>query len=121
MLVLNRTCRVEGLREIVGVQEVLSVASLVAETPDDDGRVVAVPAHHPFDTVRYLLVVQRILCDCAFSVTESVSLVVRLIDDIESILVTQLVPVRVVRIVAGAHRVDVQFFHYPDVTQHILF
>ena len=119
-LVLDRTGWVERLGEIVGIEEVLSVAGLVAKTPDDDGRVVAVTAHHPLDTVRYLLVVQRILCDRTLAVAESVSLVVSLVDDVETIFVTQLVPVRIVRVVAGAHRVDVQLLHYTDVAEHVL-
>jgi len=120
LLVLNGTGWVERLCEIVGVEEVLPVASLVAKAPDDDGRMVAVSAHHPFDTVCYLLVVQRVLSYCAFPVAESVSLVVRLVDDVETIFITQLVPVRVVRVVASAHRVDVQLLHYPDVAEHVL-
>ena len=120
LLVLDGTGRVERLGEIVGVEEVLPVAGLVAKAPDDDGRMVAVSAHHPFDTVCYLLVVQRVLGDCAIPVAESVSLVVRFVDDIEAIFIAQLVPVRVVRVVAGAHRVDVQLLHYPDVAEHVL-
>ena len=119
-LVLDRTGWVERLGEIVGIEEVLSVAGFVAKTPDDDGRVVAVTAHHPLDTVRYLLVVQRIICDRTLAVAESVSLVVSLVDDVETIFVTQLVPVRIVRVVAGAHRVDVQLLHYTDVAEHVL-
>ena len=44
---------------------------------------------------------------------------VRLIHDINSILVTERVPERVVRIVACTHCIDVQLLHDQDILDHV--
>ncbi len=45
---------------------------------------------------------------------------VGLVDDVEPVLVGQLVPARIVGVVAGAHGVDVEPLHQLDVAQHVL-
>ncbi len=45
---------------------------------------------------------------------------VALVHHIEAVLVAECVPARVIRIVAGTHRVHIQFLHYADVVDHVL-
>ena len=45
---------------------------------------------------------------------------IRLIHDIDSVFVAQRVPARVIRIMGCSHGIDIQFFHYADVTDHLL-
>ncbi len=53
-------------------------------------------------------------------VAHAVGLDVRLVDDVQAVLVGQLVPAGIVGIVGSADRVDVELLHQPDVLEHAL-
>ena len=53
-------------------------------------------------------------------IVEAMALLIGLGKDIQTVLVTQVIPLRVVRIVAGAHSVDVHALHLLDVGNHAL-
>ena len=55
-----------------------------------------------------------------FAVAHAVRFEVGLSHHIKTVLVTEVVPTRVVRIVAGTHRVDVELLHHADVLHHAL-
>ena len=59
-------------------------------------------------------------CRLVFAVAEGMALLVGLSGDVEAILIAQIIPARVVWIVAGAHGVDVEPFHDLDVLDHAL-
>ena len=45
---------------------------------------------------------------------------VGLVDQIQAVLITQIVPLRIVRIVAGPHGVQIKLLHYLDIADHRL-
>ena len=51
-------------------------------------------------------------------VTESVALLVGLSTDIEPVLIAEVVPLRVIGIVAGTHGINVETFHNLDIFNH---
>ena len=103
--------------------EVLAAAGLVAAGPDQDGSVVLVALKHGFraveDDILPLLVVirQRLLDDVALAVAHpgAVRLEVRLIDDVKTVAVAELVDVARVRVMRAAQRIDVVLLHDDDV------
>jgi len=54
------------------------------------------------------------------AVVEGVALDVGLVDDVQAVLVAQVVPAGVVGVVAGAHGIEVELLHQPDVGDHAL-
>ena len=63
----------------------------------------------------------RLVSECHFRVVaHSVRLHVSLGNDIYAVLVAELIPVTVVWIVAGAHRIDIELFHNAYILQHSL-
>ncbi len=102
-----------------GRHVVHAVARLVAQRPDDDRRVVLVALDHPHHPVEMRRLPGRVVAQRRVGmVAHPVRLDVRLVDDVEPVLVGQLVPARVVRVVARAHAVDVGLLHQRDVAPH---
>ena len=64
--------------------------------------------------------IRGVPCQRRVAVTHSVRFEVRFRDDVQSVAVTKLVPVRVIRVVRGAYGVEVVFLENPDVFQHAL-
>ena len=54
------------------------------------------------------------------AVAHSVRLYVGFVYHVKAVAVAELIPARVVGIVAGAYCVDTQLLHYADVAQHLL-
>ncbi len=82
---------------------VRAVVGLVAQRPDDDRGVVLVPEHHPGDPVHEGVQIARVVGDLVGVV---VGLDVRLVHDVETELVGEVVQRRVARVVGGADRVE---------------
>ena len=102
------------------MDEVLARTGFVAEAPDDDGGVVDVGVNHlhvagdvggaPLDGMRKRLLAVVIL----------VALDVRLVFEIDAILVTEVIPVGAVGIVGAADVVDVGALHEHDFLFHLI-
>ena len=111
-LVLHRTRQIHRLNGLVRREHVRARAGLVAERPDDDRRMVPKngnlvrraldEALAPRRVVRERLLLERMPAAMAFDV--------RLGDDVDSVLVAQVVPVGVVRVVRSPDGVDVELF-----------
>ncbi len=95
--------------------EVRAAAGLVPERPEDDAGVVLVPLHHAHAPVEEgggeAGLVTEIGQVC-------VALDVGLVDHVEAVFVAELVPKRIVGIVGGAHRIEVELLHQADVGEH---
>ena len=101
-----------GERVVVG-----AVTALVAEAPHDDGRVVAVAAHHARTTGHPGGQVALVVTQAG---VVGVALEVGLVDDVHTQLVAQVVERRVVGVVRGAHRGDVVPPHLHQVGAHVV-
>lgn len=81
---------------------------------------VLVAQHHPAAALHVRLRIGRILRQRAFAVSHAVRLDVGLVHDIEPVTVAEVVPLRVVRVVACTHRVDIQLLHDAYILDHPL-
>ena len=120
LLPLTGTALVLSLHPVVGGFEVRAVHGLIAQRPNDDGGMIEVRAHVVLVALQNLLGEQRLLGLGLRTVAEAVALLVGLGSHIDAVLVAEVVPYGVVRIVAGAHGVDVQALHDLDVLNHAL-
>ena len=131
---VKRTHKIAGLREEVAPRDHV----LVAERPDHHRRVVLVAHHHAAVAVKRSRAEARIDHGVARSacnagemvlplrvvdpavVAASVRLEVRLVHEVEAVLVRKVIPARIVRVVAQAHAVYVVALHELDVLDHPL-
>jgi hypothetical protein len=63
---------------------------------------------------------RRVVGDVDLLLPQLVALDVRLVHHVEPELVAELLPKGFVRVVRGAHRVEVVLLHQPDVLEHAL-
>ena len=119
-LVLDRAGRVIGLDPGSAVYKIGSGAGLIAQAPDDDRRVVEVPLHHALvpDQVRRpeLRVLRQ---GFPVLVAHAMGLDVALVHYVQAVAVAEREPQRVVRIMAGAYRIDIELFHDANIANHI--
>ena len=119
-LVLHGTRRVLLFQPVVGLFEVGAVARFVTQTPDDDARVVAVALHHARDALEMRRFVGGILGKRLFVVTHAVRFDVGFVDHVKAVAVAEVVPARIVGVVARAHGVDIEPLHDFDIADHLL-
>ena len=113
-----------ALQQQVGLIEVVTVAGFVSKRPEGDAGIVLVALEHVLRAIQVRLqpldvVAQR--SSLAQVVVHSVRLDVRLVIDIDTELIAQLVEAAVLRIVAKADRIDVVLLHQFKVLAHQLF
>ena len=101
---------------------------LVAERPRDHARMVAVTRHHALHTVHACGKPHRVIAGDRLTVrhvTGQIPAAMRLqigfVDHVDAVFVAQFEPTGLVRVVRGAHRVDVVPFHEAHIPQHVLF
>ena len=80
---------------------------------------VEVPQHHP--AVANQMRLEEVLPagQGPLFITHSVRFDISLVDYVETITVTQGVPARIIGIVAGSYRIDIQLFHNTDIANHL--
>ena len=120
LLILYRTACVLTLHPLVGVEEVVAHHRLVAQAPGHDARMIVEVGYVVLVALQYLLGKHRFLGSGIVVVAESVALLVGFCHDVETILITEVVPARVVWIVTSTYGVDVQSLHHLDVLYHAL-
>ena len=120
LLILNRTALVLALDPLVSLQEVIAHHSLITHTPGYDTRMIEVHGNIVLVTLQNLLGKHRLLGSCIIAILETVTLLVSLSYHIDTILIAELVPAWIVRIVAGTDSVDIQALHNLDVLNHAL-
>ena len=116
--ILNGARRIEALEPLIGRLEVGAVPRFVAEGPDDNARMVAVAIRHALGAVHVRVEPLGGIGERVFSVAHAVRFDIRFIDDIEAVEVAEIVPARIVRIMAGANGVDVEGLHERDIFEH---
>ena len=94
---------------------VLAAAGFIAERPADDARMGTVAQHHPLRAGDDRGFPARIAADVGVVV---VRLEVRFIQHIKAVFVAEIVPAVIIRIVAGAHRVEIEPLHHADILHH---
>ena len=117
-LVLNRSGWIALFEPLVAGGEVYAVAGFVAHRPDNNRRVIFVALHHILHPFEMCFAPQRIFGQAALAIAHSVRFDVGFVDYIQAVFIAELVPARVVGVMAGAHSVHIIEFHQPDVVEH---
>jgi len=115
---MHRAARVPSLDPVIGCHEIRAVARLVPQRPDNNGGVVLIAFHHPYGTVHVRVqpfgrVGQRLA-----TVSHAVAFNIRFIYHVQAVLVAQIVPGRLVRVMRGAHGIDIVLLHDQDIFDH---
>ena len=119
-LILDGTHRVQGPRRGKGRLEILARSRLVAHAPDQHARMIVVGNDH-LRHARHMRVLPRgIVRQGSLPIMIMVTLDIRLVHEVDAILVAEPIPVRGVRIMRIADVVDVGAFHQADVLLHHL-
>ena len=126
-LVVHKASGVGAAEVFAHLPQGLAAVALVAARPDEDGRVVFVPFQHRFGASKHIFpplragtgqrpfvrAVRTQLLPCA------VGLQIRLPDDVQAVFIAELQKIRVIRVVAGAHGVDVVGLEVLYIPQHL--
>ena len=120
LFILDGAYLVNTFHPVIDLFEVRTIACLIAHAPDDDARMIAEGEHIALIALQVHLGKVCPLSQGTLTITHAVTFEVRLCHHIKTGRVAKLIPTRIVRIVRGAHRIDVQLFHNADVLLHTL-
>ena len=118
LLVLHGAAAVDSLHGIVGGLEILAVATLVAQRPEDDAGMILLNPDVVLVALHDGLPVAGILSQTAVTVAHAVTLEVCLSHQIDAVLVAEVVPAGIIGVMAGAHSIDVEFLHHLNILNH---
>ena len=105
---------------VVGVFEVHTIATLVAHRPHNHRRMVLVAFEHVAVALPHHFLVLRVFGKALFAVALGMRFAVGLVPNIESVTVAKFVPIGVIGIMAGAHRIDIKLLHQGNIAFHRL-
>ena len=120
-LILYRSAWIISFDYIIRLFEVRTISGFVTQTPEDDARMILECFYVQFVTLNVCLLVGRILGQGCFAISHTVAFDIRFGHQIQTILVTQVIPSRVIRIVAGTNGIDVQLLHDLDILNHAFY
>ena len=116
--VLYRTCIVIRFYPIVGIFKIFPISCFIAKTPDNDAGVILQDLNIVFASFDVCLVIERILGKRQCSEPHTMTFQIRFRNHINAIFVAQVVPTRIVWIMACTDSIDVQFLSKLDVLNH---
>ena len=127
-LIVHQSLRISLVEKSAHGQNVLARMRLISAGPDEHARMVFVPLKHRHGSVKHCALPHRIasrrnvrLLISGINTPRSVCLKVSLVYQIYSELIAQLIPVALVWIVAGSHRVDIEALYNSDILKHLFF
>ncbi len=107
----RRSCGVEFTHLVVHRLNVRTHSALVAQTPEDDARVVEVALHERLGAVNMSIAPLGVVSHLLVGVAVSVTLLVGLVHNVDAPAVAEFVDILAVGIVRGAQEVDVRLLH----------
>ena len=115
---MNGTRFIHTLNPVERCREVRSINRFVPHRPHNDARMVVVHLHVMLIAFQYLLSKHGFFSWRIVSILEAMTLLVGFCHHIKSILITQIIPLRVVWIVASTHCIDIELLHDLYVLYH---
>ena len=111
--IMDQSCAVQFSDFFCRTAEIASEAGFISHGPHNDTWMVPVSFHHTDTPVHVSfspgwIVGNPFVISCPL---KSVAFQIRLIDDIQSVLVAQVIKIFVSRIVGAAHSIDIMLFH----------
>ena len=122
-LVVDWASGIKGLRGILHLDVVDAETRLVTERPDDDGRVVTVTDDHTLHSIDKLILPLRIVGGVSSPMrpvvyAEAVGFKITFVNQINAVAITEIVPTRIIRIMARSDGVEVVLFEEEDILDH---
>ena len=107
------------LQPFIGCQEINSGPRFVSQRPSYNTSMIFISLEHPFRTINkdmrpFRSVRQRL----PGIITNSMAFNIRLINDIQTIFITQPIPKRIIGIVSRTHTIYIHLFHQANIGQH---
>ena len=112
---------IPGFNPAVKFFEICAITSFIAHGPQDDAGLVLIPFHHAPAPVHPLPGPGGIIGNKPILLgveTHAVGLNIGLVNHIEPILIAKLIPTLLIRVVGGAHCIDVVFLHQFYIPDH---
>lgn len=120
LLILDWTAGVLGVYPVVGIVEILRVFGFVTQTPYYHAGVVIVQGDVMLVALHNLLCEEWGSGDGILAISESMTFLVGLSNEVEAVLVAEVVPARIIGIMACAYGVDIEALHNFNVLNHTL-
>ena len=117
-LILHGTSLIPLLNPVESSGEIRAVGRFVTQAPHDDGGVIVQHFHVMLVALQYLSGKLFFLSLGRFSVSEGVSLLICLGGYVQTVLIAQVIPARIIGIMACSDGVDVQAFHDFYILNH---
>ena len=118
LFILHGATAVDNLHGIIGSLEVITIATLVTQRPEDDTGMILLNQHIILVALHDGLLVSDILSQATIAVAHSMTLEVCLSHQIDTILVTKVIPAGIIRVMTGADSIDVEFLHHLNILNH---
>ena len=118
LFVLYGTARVFGLDPVVGSFEIRTVSGFVTQRPEDDARVVETALYVALVAFQMRFLIRRILGQRGFLIAHTVRFYVGFCHYIDTVFITEFIPVIVIGVVTGTDRIQVELLHDLDVLEH---
>ena len=120
LLVLHRTGCIPTTHPRTRLLEINAIARLVAERPNNDGRVVLIQLYIGAVAVENSGLVVGVLGNSFCTIAHAMRFDIGFCHDIQPIAVAETIPIGVIRVVAGTHGIEIKVFHQTDVLLHTL-
>ena len=118
--VLYGTARIFCFYPVVCCFEIRAVTSLISQRPEDNAGVIESTLNVAFVAFQMCFFIGCNFCQCLFFVSHAVRFQISLSYDINTVLIAQVVPEIVVRVMAGTYGIDVELFHDLNILNHTL-
>ena len=126
--VMNQSGRISLAEELTHCQNILPCIGFITAGPNQNRGMVFIPLQHGTCPVHNRLLPFRQRSryipgrfPCTQLLPGAMTLQIRLINQIDSIFITQFIPAALIRIMGSSHCIDIILFQNSDIGKHILF
>src|SRR5574344_862807 len=116
--VLRRPATIGLFHPLVALLEVRSHTGFVAQRPDNDRRMIKVSIYIVLVAFDMCFEIERKIARRFGSPPHSVRLDIRFGYHVQTILIAQIIPARIVGIMRSTNSIDIELFQYFDILQH---
>ena len=119
--ILYRTVSLHRFQPLVSFLKINSVAGFITQRPNRNRRIILCPLIHTAGAVHVCTQPRCILSQSRRTVPHSMRFDIRLVYNIKTIPIAQLIPIGMIRIMGTTHCIDIILLHQLYIFQHQLF
>ena len=119
--VLYRTVFLHRFQPVIRTFEIDSVAGFITQRPNRNRRIILCPLIHTAGTVHMCTQPRCILSQSRWTVPHSMRFDIRLVYNIKTIPIAQLIPIGMIGVMGTTHCIDIILLHQLYIFQHQLF